>query len=288
MLGKVNYKYLSVVMIMNKYFWKTKTGPIFSIAMPLVFMIIYIALGSEESPLDYFISGLPAYLAMTIIPLSLMTLPAMTIEFRNSILLRKIKTNNIGSLQYNMICLLYYFLISLAFAFSVMILFIIIVAAKNASQLSAINWGSLIYGMLMLILSSIAFGLFLSSFLKNIMSAQLISTGLYFLTLVLGGQFIPIQVISQMDAIKYISLFSPLNYATSLLNISSLAPAIGFTNNIFDLSQGFDMLSSGFGGNTSNIHLYDQWQKILFIIMPFVLTATLTGIGIKFFTWSGR
>lgn len=291
-LNKIfNYKFLSILTIINKYFWKTKTGPIFAIVMPLIFMIIYFALGetgNKGEQIAYFLNGVPAYFAMTIIPLSILTLPAMIVEFRNSILLRKIKTSGVNSINFNLTCLFYYFFISLAFALFVFLI-VVIISSGDISKLNSINWGGVVYGILFLILSSISLGLFLSSFLKNNMSAQLIGTGIYFLTLILGGQFIPIQVIGRVDAIKYISLFSPLNYSTSLMNIASLpTPAtLGSDNNIFNFSSSFQIVNSLDPSGTA-ITLYDVWQKILFVFMPIVLSVILFPLGIKFFKWTSR
>ena len=70
------YRILATFSLINKYFWKTKIGPIFSIVLPFIFMVIYFVLGSSSDSgdkLSYFINGFPTYLSMSIIPLSIVS-----------------------------------------------------------------------------------------------------------------------------------------------------------------------------------------------------------------------
>lgn len=282
------YKFMTVMSLINKYFWRTKVGPIFSFATPLVFMLIYFSLGQSngESDLSFFINGLPTFLSMTIIPLSIVTLPAMNIEFKNSIILRKIKTSGINAFQYNLICFIYFFIASLGFSLFVIILFLIFVA-KEIDLINFFNAESLIYGILMLSLISISFGMFLSTFIKTPLTSQLLGFGIFILTLSLSGQFIPIQVIGGVDAVRYISLFSPLNYSSNIFNISCIQAANGYSNSLFDFSSTF--VINGFGAPGQNeVFIYDIWQKVLFTIMPIILSISFIAISTKFLRWSGR
>lgn len=280
------YRILATFSLINKYFWKTKIGPIFSIVLPFIFMLIYFVLGSSSNSSDklsYFISGFPAYLSMSIIPLSIVTLPSMNIEFKNSILLRKIKTSGINKFEYNLICLIYFFVASIVFSIITIILFLLF-CVNNIQKLDSINWGTLTYGIIILSLVSICFGMFISTFIKTSLSAQLIGFAIFIITLTFSGQFIPIQVISSVDAIKYISLLSPLNYATNIFNVASLSATNGSSNSIFDFVNDFSF--AGFEGQS--ILLYNVWQKIVFTFVPFLLIAVFETLSIYFFKWTGR
>lgn len=284
-----DYKMIAIVTLINRYFWKTKIGPIFSILLPFIFMLIYFALGSSidpENKLKYFVNGLPSYLSMCIIPLSIMTLPAMNIEFKNSIVLRKIKTSGISVIKFNLISVLYFYIATLVFVVITLILFLLF-CSSDISAIDYINHLSVYYGVLVLTTTSICFGMLISTIVKSSLSSQLIGFGVFILTLTLSGQFIPIEVISKVDVLKYVSLISPLNYCTNILNIGCLEPYAGFTNSAFDLSKGFAIY--GFANTGSQeIYLYDAWQKILFIVMPYILIVSFEFFAIKFFKWTGR
>jgi ABC-type multidrug transport system permease subunit len=94
----------------------------------------------------------------------------------------------------------------------------------------------------MLYITSIATGILLASVSKKSSTVQLIGLSILFLTITLGGYFVPIAVIGGVDAIKYISLFSPINFATSLLNNTLIKPIDGISQSIFDISN-FNILS---------------------------------------------
>ncbi|WPL38948.1 ABC transporter permease [Malacoplasma iowae] len=280
------YRILATFSLINKYFWKTKIGPIFSIVLPFIFMVIYFVLGSSSDSKDklgYFINGFPAYLSMSIIPLSIVTLPSMNIEFKNSILLRKIKTSGINKFEYNLICIIYFFIASILFSIITIILFALF-SVSDISRLGSINWGTLTYGIILLSLVSISFGMFISTFIKTSLSSQLIGFAIFILTLTLSGQFIPVDVISGVEAIKYISLLSPLNYATNIFNIASLKAVSHSTNSIFDFTN--DFIFTGFSDKP--ITLYNVWQKILFAFAPFLLIGVFETLSIHFFKWTGR
>lgn len=287
-----SFKVKSTLFLINKYFWKTKVGPIFSIVFPFVFMLIYFALGNSKENRDstsMFVDGLPAYLSMTIIPLSLVTLPSMNIEFKNSIVLRKVKTSGIDSKGYNLILFLFFFSISMLFVLFTLIIFLCF-ASKDISKIESINFGSMIFAILMLTMTSITFGMMLSTFMKNPLSSQLSGFGIFILTLTLSGQFIPVQVIGKVDALKYLSLLSPLNYGTNMFNIACITPVSGYSSSLFDFSSDFAIpsFSSFEAGSPSVINLYFGWQKALFVFVPFILVGAFSFLSIKFFKWSGR
>lgn len=299
-----NYKISAMFILINSYFWKTKVGPIFSLVTPFIFMVIYYVLdiSGDDSKLSIFVNALPAFLAMSIIPLSIVTLPSMNIEFKNSIILRKIKTSGINPLIYNVITFCFFLAMSLLFSLFTLMVYFIFLASQNSLE-THINIGTLLYGILALSIVSITFGMFVSVFVKNPLSSQLSGFGIFVLTLTLSGQFIPVEVISKVDAIKYISLFSPLNYAANILNIACIAPVDGYNNSLFDLSSEFliygfpsNPTTSTFVENTPTIPeipkpiivLYEVWQKALFIFMPWILSGVFGSLAIVFFKSSGR
>jgi ABC-type multidrug transport system permease subunit len=95
----------------------------------------------------------------------------------------------------------------------------------------------------MLFISAISTGILLASVSKKSATVQLIGLSIMLLTITLAGYFVPIFVIGGIEAIKYISLFSPINYATSLLNNVLIKPIEGISQSIFDF-QDFSISSA--------------------------------------------
>ncbi|MGL4952037.1 MAG: ABC transporter permease [Mycoplasma sp.] len=169
---------------------------------------------------------------------------------------------------------------------------------KDASTAVAnIRWGGLIFGLFSLFMVAISFGILIGVLFNSSLSVQLIGFGIFFVSLLLSGQFIPIQVIGSVDAIKYISLLSPLSYSLGLINNSLveidstfLSPEIidSFNkgSNIFDFSNTFWI--TALSKNQEIINIYEPWHKGLNIFMPFALFAGFNFISWKKFKWSNR
>jgi len=207
----------------------------------------------------------------------------MLVEIKQSIVLRRISTSSITAIKYNLIVAFWFFVICSLSTFLVIIIFITFLNV-NISMLSYINWGDVIYALIMLYMTSISVGIIISSVSKKSSSAQLIGLVLMFLTLIFGGQFIPISVIGKVDSIKYISLFSPINYSTGLLNNSLIKPIPGQSGSIFSIT---DFKIIGQGGD-SPIIIIAYWQKLLNLIMPPVISISFNFIAYKNFKWSVR
>lgn len=295
---KITIKY--TYKLINKYFWKSIIGPVCSFLMPIIFMAIYLIMSNSKKEFSYFVNGLASYISLAILPLSLLSLPSLIIEFRNSILLRKIKTTGMKSYQLILILLSYFLLINIGVILIVCaIFFIALSATSNLGKISHINWGTFFYGLINLLITSLSFGILLSIYAKNLMNTQIIGVGIILITLLLSGQFIPLNVIGTVPAVNYISLISPLSYSANMINIACYAEVYSINhevcNNIFNLSKPFEVLqrfNDPNGNGSQNIFktvvVYDIWQKVLFIVMPWVISVSFTVISIRFFKWGNR
>lgn len=302
-------KILAIYLLINKYFWKTKIGPIFSIFVPFACMTLYYIIGYVlMNNGTYLIQGLPVFTSLCIIPLAIITLPAMNIEFRNSILLRKIKTSNISSFQYNLICFSYFFIMGFLLTF-VMLIFISLYCSENINSLDVVDWGSYFYGLFCLSISSLSLGVLISSFLNNSLVSQLLGCLILIFTLIFSGGFLPIYILARVEAIKIIGMFSPLTYAANILNVSAIEAISSSSNSIFDFSCDFvakniflELIAGTSTGNTkdqfssfidnlgeqNSVTIYAIWEKVLYAFVPFAFTLIFSIISIKCFKWSGR
>ena len=319
MKNKSFSKEINLFNFLLKLFFKTKIGIIIAEFFPIMFMVIYYVIYSSKiddsdnvSSMSYFVMGLPSYIVLSIIPLSLITLPQIMVELKNSILLRRIKTSGIKKEQYLLIIFLQYFMLSIISCLITFLIFLSFVNTKVNEELKSINFGNIIYSTLMLILSSITLGMMIGSILKNVLISQLIGVGLFMVTMMFGGLMMPINVFGEIFAIKIITLFSPINYATGLVlnsgylqsdlllnKINSLTgsnlDSLSLGYNIFDINTSFKYPDVDFSTITTQgkpssdtIVIFDKWQKVLNLLMPYILTIVFSISSYFKFSWYGR
>ncbi len=216
-----------------KFFFKTKVGPIISQVFPIIFMIMYIIINAmknadlppSQRSSAYFVSGFPTYIVLSIIPLSFITLPQTMVELKNSILLRKIKTSGFTKTRYLTFTYIQYFFFSIVSVTITLIIYLSLLNVGVAKDMDNVNWGNLIYAIIMLILSSNAFGIMLGSIFKSAMVTQLFGVCMLFIVMAFGGLFMPVSVIGDVMPIKIVSMFLPTNYSINLImNCTFVSP----------------------------------------------------------------
>lgn len=307
------YSENAIFSLLNTHFWKSKIGPISTISMPFIYMIIYVAIGNNE----LFFSGLSSYISFSILPLVLISLPLALVEFKNSIVLRKISTSSISSFKFCCIIFTYYLLTAIISNIIVIILFAIFLNKDVSTYFCIINWGEFIYSLLMLYISSLSVGLLLGVLIKKVNQAQIFGFLILFVSITLAGQLMPLKVLGTVEALKYISLFSPISYSMSLMNnvlagdSSQILKVIAEVDNgtwvqtinecikgqnIFNINNAFGLFDykyleingkqefvvSGFS------KIYLEWQKILNLLMPYVIFISFIAISTKKFNWTSR
>lgn len=309
---KYFYKYknkfneeIAIFDLVNRHFFKSKVGLIMSMTLPLIFMLIYFIFALSNDNFSLFGTSLSVYLSLTFLPITLIALPLVIVEFKKSIILRKIAVSKITSLRFSFLLLEYYFVVLLISTIITIILYAIFLNKHASEYFSLYNWGELIYSILNIFILSLALGLFLGVICKKTSIVQTIGIGIMFLSLALSGQLIPMSVIASSAPIKYISLFSPLSYPLGLLNnvlfaadfkqLDSLPPEM--MNQLNLLNKGSSIF------NTSNFYIfsfdkdalkvdskivYYGWQKVLNLVLPWVLTFILMFYSIKKFNWTSR
>ena len=283
-MNKLNPE-IAIISLINKFFWKSKIGPLTTILLPFIFMIIYYMIGdpNDDVGMNVFVSAFPAFITLSVLPLTLISLPQMLVEIKQSIVLRRISTSSITPIKYNLIVATWFFIMCFLSTLFVTILFLCFLNTKAPETLKHINWGEFILAIIMLYITSIATGILLASVSKKSSTVQLTGLSFMLLTLVLAGHFIPISVIGGIDAIKYMSLLSPINYSTSLLNNVLITPVDLNSSSIFDFK---DFIISNPGSDP--IVIIASWQKILNLIMPPLIFIGFNFISYKKFSWSSR
>lgn len=227
---------IAIFNLINKFFWKSKLAPMSMFGLPLLFMFIYFAISSSVSGSSFrVLDGFNLYISFAVMPISLVSLPQLLVEIKNSIILRRIAISNISAFRYNFLMSTYFFgmcVISTLFIFAAVSIF---EYAHISAFFSSFNMASYIYALINFYIVSISLGIILSSIFKSSTWVQLIGLAVILFSLMLSGQFIPIRVIADILPIKIISLFSPLDYALGLMNNVLLGAEVNIFLNQLDL-----------------------------------------------------
>lgn len=320
-----NYQDSAVFWLINKHFWKSKIGPILSMTLPLFFMVTYLIIsGSDKS---MFASGVASYFSLSVLPLCLIALPQMIVELKNSILLRKISVSKITPFKFCAIVIFYYIGLIIISNILILILYALFLNVDAPKFFQVINWGNFYYSIIIVYISSLAMGLMLGVLIKKNTFAPISGFLIMFISISFSGQFIPLFVLAKSEAMRYLTLFSPLSYSLNLLNnavistnheeilkaissgqfniVSTDQSTIELFNNynyngIFDFKNPFIVFNYTIIPNTSGVSqlpinikiepvvIYKQWQNILDVIIPYPLTIMFIFISIKKFNWTSR
>lgn len=299
----------SVVWIINKHFFKSKIGVISATILPLLFMVIYKIISTGEYSY-YFSSALGSYLSLAWLPLTLITLPAVIVDFKNSIILRKISVSTITAWKFVLLLTLYYFVALFVATIIVIVLFSAFLNVDAPNFFSKIYWGEFIYTVFNAFIVSLSFGVLLGVLFKKPTMVQIVGVCILLLSMTLAGQIIPISVVAGNEAIRYVSIFSPLTYPLNLLNnivydnssivkiIPQYSQLVNQSKSIFTLKDFIILnIQSTSGTEALTIEppikivesvLFYKWQKILNLVMPYIITIGFSFASVKFFSWTSR
>lgn len=313
---------MATVGLINKHFWKSKVGPLSAISIPLFLMILHIVIARSDSSVtanEIFTSGLPSYLSFSILPLCMISLPQMMVEFKTSIILRKISTSRITATKFSFLILAYNFTATILSTIFIFLLYALFLNKDAPDEFLNIRWGSLISSLLAIYFSGLAIGLFLGTFINKNNLVPILGFILLLISITFAGQFIPINVIYRADAIRYLSLFSPATYSLNQLNVVLLDSNKDFIlnypfinddlankiqtikdynfNGLFDLKNDFKIFNFSFALKENNfltiykiseLIIYKNWQIVLNLIMPYVFGITFISLSIWKFKWTAR
>lgn len=306
-----------IIYIINSHFWKSITGPFFAFAFPVIFIAI---LGTLLG-FDQVLGGI---LSIPTVTVSLTILPVALFEFKSSSLLKRIGVTSIKPWMFMAAISSYYILVMILgtiFTLSMaMIIFspywnegrlieevpIKIYSASFKDTLANVNWGGFIWSHIMNILVSTSLGLLVSSLCKSSLSIQGVSIPILILSEFLAAQVLPIAMVRNIDALYFVSYITPFKYSTgliieswngdihlpeisnslSILNETSQSLTMELTSqNIFNINQGFYAF---YKNPASPMLIFNEADKVVNLIMPFVFTGLFAGVALKRFKWSTR
>jgi len=303
------YSEKATLWIINKYYWKNKICWIATLILPLIWMFIYYAIAGSDSEtlLLLFSHALPVFILLAVLPNSLIILPSLLIDLKTSIMLRRIANSNVTPFKYNVIVFNYFLLVNILSTVYIFLLFCMFLNVNLYKYLTLINWGQFIYALIVLYFSVIAFAIFLGIILKR-NSVYMVGFGVLLLSLILTGQFIPLYIIGDIEAMRYLMIISPLNGSIGVLNnvliksdlwlnhIPNDIPGLDLETIKDNLNAGYDIFNTSpfimidFEGKKilHEIPCYTGWQKIFNLVLPWIVIVISFFIANKKFTWVSR
>ena len=170
------------------------------------------------------------------------------------------------------------------------------------------SWGGIIWGVIMNSLIGSAIGFLVVSFAKSSLILQGVLLPILILSQFLSAMVLPISMVESIPAIWGLTYASPFRYSTGLINESfngNILPVASWglpildpkdnlwkitvlieESSIFDVNSVFNVLHTKKPGELQPI--FDQTDKILNLVMPFVISGIFMGISLKTFKWSTR
>ena len=172
------------------------------------------------------------------------------------------------------------------------------------------SWGGIIWGVIMNSLIGSSIGFLVVSFAKSSLILQGILLPILILSQFLSAMVLPISMIENVPAIWYLSYASPFSYSTGLINESfnnSIKdPSLWIfgeidadriktitveleKSSIFDIDKIFSVIYTKANSiETMHQPIFQNYNKVLNLVMPFVISGIFMGISLKTFKWSTR
>ena len=299
----------SVLLIINKYFWKGYIGPIFSFFVPLLLLIF---IGRIVGPTMI----VPGAFMIPMISILLIFMPQSIFEFRNSTLLKRIGTTPIkpykfllGISIFNIIVVCVSFLLLFVFSFAIFadslsdnVTKFEISPTKTfysptfVYMIRHADWGSYIYSCFLIIIMSVLIGLIIASVAKSTLFIQATGIALMLITFFVGPCILPISLVGSVDIVKYLGYLVPLKYPIST---AIEAFTSGLNNSVININNSsiwnvdipylaLDvLLSDGFNKNPE-VEIFNKVDKILNISIPWILILVFSYFVAATFRWNNR
>lgn len=224
----------AVIKLINQHYWHSKTEPIFTFILPIFILGIFSNISFDGGIVTIVTASasIPGLIAMMITSNAMQTVPASIQSFKSSTLFKRIGSTPIKPWMFIVGCAVFY---SIVFAVEICFMLLLVVIFFSTKNMllypdiqekypkpafeyifSKVNWGGYILSQIYTIILSITMGLFIVSITKTTMGAQGIGMSIFFLSMFLSGQLIPLSSILGNQGLTVISYFSPFRYTNGL------------------------------------------------------------------------
>ena len=284
--------------IINRYYWKSIFGP----GILFLFSILYIYVISNAWSLFGMlksVSVIPTAMAMITSLVGLFCIPITINTLRQSVLMRRIGVSNISPFMFMFTIIVYYgIMIALSYIWIFVWCFAFYAFKMNeyTTLLTSIDWGGLIFAILINYLLSISIGMFILIFTKRNYVITIIATIITIMNFLLSGYAAPLPLIhSALPDYKtgtfYVVYIDPFWY-TSAMNYEA---AFSHTNNFFNFygTSIFNPMQKMMGKTITTTTEYKEvilfeFDKCLNLFLPISMIAVFGSISGFNFKWNIR
>lgn len=212
---------LGVLNIINKYFWKSWSGPFFTFIIAPLIMIICMSLFTLPTII------LANALSIPIICTGAIIVPQTIFEFRNSVILKRIGATNVKPIVFMGAIVLYFtsfMIISLIVNLLVSMLYIYIVYGNEPTFGKVDFYGiynspdylSWSFAQFLTICMSLSIGFLSASVLKSVLAIQTFGLLLIIASMFVGGAMVPFSMVVDIPVLRYLSYITPYKYTSEL------------------------------------------------------------------------
>ncbi len=281
----------------NRQFWQSIGEPIYAYIFSILLLGIFGGIngGNFETlaELERFKAGIIGLISMQILSVGIMTLPTVVMEFKTSVLLKRIGATSITPVLFLFTISFYYFLILISQVVW-MLLWVVIffgfntitdVSVAESGQLwvnvmfSTIDWPGYIFSTFYTVITTLSFAALIIAISKTAVGVNVVGSIIFFSCMFLSGQLLPMVQIVQNEALRIISYLTPFRYTTGL----TLMSWIGDSPFIIDK----DFTQSLFPGGPELV-VYSVVDQYLNWFIPLLIIAVTTFASLKLFKWNAR
>lgn len=298
----------SLFKLINAQFIKSGPEIFFVFGFGIIFIAFFGFITAAQTGYrsEAFMGTLSGILLLQVIQGGMQSMPSAIMEFKTSVLLKRIGATPIKPWMFILSTATYYFILTII-QIAWLILWIMLMFSftefnhflPNGTDIkisgwdmifgaySQVEWGGYLFSLLYTTILSIFLGLFVASISKTSQTAQLIGMMFFFSNMFLAGLLFPISSINQIEALKVISYFTPYRYVSGLSATAWAASGNIFTPNIVAPLAGFPPAGASFGD--SSIYLrFGVYDNYLNLLMPLLFIGLAVFASIKFFKWNVR
>lgn len=288
--------YNSLLKLITIQFWRNIHTIFFIYIFPIIFIATwgYLSLyWTMQNNAAMFMSSIIGILTFQIVSSGIQQVPSAIMEFKNSVLLKRIGATPIKPIDF-ILCVVLVYLAFIVLQILWIILWMTLIfgfhqfeTGINKQTIDGIQamfhghveWGGFIVSEIYIVLLSCIVGIFVSSISKTASQATAMSMGFFFMAMLLSGQLIPIPAMDEIMFFKVVSWMTPFRYGNQLAFMAWNGVSI------FNSAQWSSALI-GMGGQV--LYQFEPWMGWVSWFMPLAYSGLFIGISVYKFKWYVR
>ena len=257
--------------------WIKSPSSLFSFIIPMLLLLVMAPMTASGAASLTVITG--NIITINLISSGLMGFGFSLFEMKKSIIFKRIGSTQITKPMAISGFISWYFVVGLCSALFTLFMSWILSSDVSGYYTTAflwdsVNWGGVIYGIVLGLLLSLSLGFFFASISKNVEIFNMITMLYFFFATFVGGLFFPISSsLPQYDWMTYVGYIIPHTYIAQLLSGSFSG------GNVWDFTNGY---------NLNVLTSVEGWKAALDVFIPLATTIVVFAASTKTFKWDGR